>query len=361
MKNIVGFLSAVLIVAIPDGLLTAQIIPPWDRIAGNFEVHAIINSETMTQVRGVKFGPHDDQYIDIYYSASVQWTDQRRPMIVIYPGGGFNSQEETILLWRERGVPIWVEEISGRGVIIVVANFRRLADLCGRAEQSEIIPARELAGDALAPLNIIKNNPDVFGVNPGRIGVMGYSAGGWMAAYAIKNNLASVAVLRAAPLDFRLEEMWERRELMDRDGLWEYPLSPVEWLKDNTHPTLVLCGSKDELFPYDKHSWPYYRKALDRGGYADWLMTPGGHDVVGDINQYGEQVNERTVKFLSRFLVPGHEQTLSISRFIKTQNAHRASYPEEENPDWDPGYDMDLDGKITGSDFNLWWAIKSNR
>jgi dienelactone hydrolase len=360
MKNIFSFLLAVLIVVIPDGLLTAQIIPPWNRIAENFEVLAIIDSETMTQVHGVKFGPYDDQYIDIYYSASVQWTDERRPMFTIYPGGGFDDQEGTLLDWREHGVPPWAKEISDRGIIIVLANFRRLVDLREQEKQSEIIPAQELAWDALAPLDMIKKKPDVFGVNPERIGVIGYSAGGWMAAYAVKNNLACVAVLTGAPLDFRLEEMWHWRVFMDRNGLWEYPLSPIEWLKYDTHPTLVICGLKDELFPNNKHPWPYYRKALDRGVYADWLMTPAGHNVGGEDYQYSELVNTRTVKFLSKFLIPEHEKTLNMSKIIKIQKAHRASYPEEENPHWDPEYDMDLDGEITHNDFYLLAAIKGN-
>lgn len=175
MRNIAGFLLAVLMVVILNGLLTAQIVPPWDRIAENFEVRAIINSETMTLVHGVKFGPYDDQYIDIYYSASVQWTDERRPMLTMYPGGGFDDQEKTLLEWRELGVPPWVKEISEKGIIVTVVNFRRLTDLRGQEKQPGIIPARELAGDALAPLDMIKKKPDAFGVNPGRVGVIGYS------------------------------------------------------------------------------------------------------------------------------------------------------------------------------------------
>lgn len=147
---------------------------------------------------------------------------------------------------------------------------------------------------------------------------------------------------------------------MDRDGLWEYPLSPIEWLEGDTHPTLLICGLNDEFFPYDKHPWPYYRKVLDMGGYADWLMTPAGHNVMGEDYRYSERVGTRTVEFLSKFLLPEHEKTLSMSKFIKIQNAHRASYPGEKNPHWDPGYDMDLDGEITNNDFYLWWAIKGN-
>ena len=336
----------------------SQVPPPWDRIAGNFEILEIVSNETMIQVHGVKFGPEDHQYIDIYYSPSVPWTDQRRPVLTIYPGGGFDSQEETLLLWREYGVPPWAKEMFEKGIIIVLANYRRLTDLRSQDKQARIIPARELARDALAPLHMIREDSGIFGADIERIGVTGPSAGGWMAAYAIKHNLARAAVLTAAPLDFSREEMGSWRDLLDPDGLWENPLSPIEWLKEETHPILIICGENDELFAYDQHPWPYYLKALEMGIYADWLMTPGGHIVAGEDNQFKELVDTRTVRFLSKFLDPGHEQSLSMSKIIKLIKTHRASYPDEETPHWNPEYDIDLDGQITYNDFYLLAAIK---
>ena len=103
--------------------------------------------------------------------------------VVIAPGGGFhalsiNSEGNDVARWlSERGVAAFVLRYrtvpSGEDA---VAELVKKAPERARADMARIAP---LAGaDGLAAMRLIRGRAREFGIDPARVGFMGFSAGG---------------------------------------------------------------------------------------------------------------------------------------------------------------------------------------
>jgi acetyl esterase/lipase len=92
-----------------------------------------------------------------------------RTALVIFPGGGYGGHAPH----EGRGYAEW---FAARGVACFVAEYR-----LGSAGHRH--PA--MVEDALAAIATVRRRAAEFGVNPRRIGVMGSSAGGHLAAHAL--------------------------------------------------------------------------------------------------------------------------------------------------------------------------------
>jgi acetyl esterase/lipase len=102
--------------------------------------------------------------------------------IVIAPGGGFrilaiNMEGEDVAKW-----------LAARGVTAFVLKYRVMRtddfDLNDRMEQARrreaVMPLA--AADGMQAVKVVRENAARFGLNPSRIGIMGFSAGGYVAA-----------------------------------------------------------------------------------------------------------------------------------------------------------------------------------
>jgi acetyl esterase/lipase len=96
--------------------------------------------------------------------------------VVVFPGGGYN-----ILAWNKEGTEV-AEWLNGLGVTAVVLKYR--------------VPARQGRERYAAPLQdaqravgLVRHRASQWGVDPQRIGVLGFSAGGHLAA-TLCNNYA---------------------------------------------------------------------------------------------------------------------------------------------------------------------------
>jgi acetyl esterase/lipase len=113
-------------------------------------------------------------------------TDVTRPTLTIYspakdertgitvlicPGGGYWN-----LYWQVEGeeVALWLESI---GVTAIILEYR----VPRRRGEPEAEPALRPLQDAQRALSLVRSRASEWGIDPGRIGIMGFSAGGHLA------------------------------------------------------------------------------------------------------------------------------------------------------------------------------------
>lgn len=91
--------------------------------------------------------------------------------VLIFPGGGYWD-----LYWELEGeeVAAWLNSLGVTGVIVKYRVPRRPDDVQGE-------PARRPLQDAQRAMRIVRHRAAEFGIDPERIGVIGFSAGGHLA------------------------------------------------------------------------------------------------------------------------------------------------------------------------------------
>jgi acetyl esterase/lipase len=153
--------------------------------------------------------------------------------VVIFPGGGYN-----ILAWNKEGTEV-AEWLNGLGVTAVLVKYR--------------VPARKGRERYAAPLEdaqravgMVRSRASQWGVDPQRIGVLGFSAGGHLAA-TLSNNFGE----RVYPVVDEADQTSCRPDF----ALLIYPaylvdaktnvLSPELKVSDKTPPTFLVQSQDD--------------------------------------------------------------------------------------------------------------------
>ncbi|WP_020475642.1 alpha/beta hydrolase [Zavarzinella formosa] len=98
--------------------------------------------------------------------------------VVIAPGGGY-----TILAWEHEGTMVadWLNKI---GVTAVVLKYR----VPRRPDAPKDSPPVWALQDAQRAMGIVRSRAKEFGVDPARIGMLGFSAGGHLTAWTSTNT-----------------------------------------------------------------------------------------------------------------------------------------------------------------------------
>lgn len=102
-------------------------------------------------------------------SAYLPETNPRGIGVIVFPGGGYSHLAEH----EGKGYATFLQE---NGIAAFVVNYRLATD-------GYMHPA--MLEDALATIETIRQQADSFGIHPQRLGVMGSSAGGHLAAQAL--------------------------------------------------------------------------------------------------------------------------------------------------------------------------------
>ena len=94
--------------------------------------------------------------------------------MLIFPGGGYWN-----LYWQLEGeeVAAWLNSIGVTGVILKYRVPRR-------SDEPEAEPARRPLQDAQRAISLVRSKANEWGINPQRIGVVGFSVGGHLAMAA---------------------------------------------------------------------------------------------------------------------------------------------------------------------------------
>lgn len=250
-------------------------------------------------------------------------TQEAKPAIVYYPGGGFTSAN------HEKFIEMRMA-LAKAGFVVAAAEYRTVPDR---------YPA--LINDAKAAVRYLRAHARKFGIDPQRIGVIGDSAGGYVAQmmgttngekqfdtgdftevssdvqaavtiYGISNLMnigegypeaiqevhKSPAVTKAllihgpAFADFAGESI-----LSDPQKALE--ASPIGHIKQGMPPFLIMHGSADKLVS-PIQSEQLYRALTEKGNQADYIEVEGaGH---GDLYWFQPAIIDTVVRWFKEHL-----------------------------------------------------------
>ncbi len=98
--------------------------------------------------------------------------------IVIAPGGGYNN-----LAWEHEGTMVgtWLQSIGVTGVLLKYRVPRR-------PDMPKTDPPVGALQDAQRTVSVVRSKAKEWGLNPNRIGMLGFSAGGHLTAWAMTNS-----------------------------------------------------------------------------------------------------------------------------------------------------------------------------
>ena len=185
--------------------------------------------------------------------------------VVIFPGGGYN-----ILAWDLEGTEVcdWLNSIGVTGVLL---KYR----VPKRAGIDKHVPALQ---DAQRAVGLVRSRAREFGLDPQRLGVLGFSAGGHLAA-----ALSASVGQRTYPAVDDADKVSCRPDF----SVLIYPayltlkdqgekINPDTAVSSNTPPAFIAMSQDD---PVRVESALYYSIALKQSGvpFELHIYPKGGH------------------------------------------------------------------------------------
>jgi len=181
--------------------------------------------------------------------------NRSRTAVVVCPGGGYWD-----LYWQLEGeeVAAWLKSIGVTGVVLKYRVPRRPGE-------PEAEPARRPLQDAQRAIRLVRSRAAEWGLDPGRIGIVGFSAGGHLAvATATRFDEKTYEAVDAADAlsgrpDFAIPVYPGYLKKRDADEL-----APGIRVQPNTSPMFLVHGGDDIISP-PEHSVLLYL-ALRKAG-----------------------------------------------------------------------------------------------
>ncbi|MGB0920661.1 MAG: alpha/beta hydrolase [Alphaproteobacteria bacterium] len=190
-------------------------------------------------------------------------SDTPQPAVLVFPGGGYLIRAE-----RHEGTKM-AEWLNSLGINAFVVNYRLVPYM-------HPVPLN----DVKQAMQIVRDNADAWGIDPNRIGVMGFSAGGHLA------GLASNAVPDALRPDFAIlgyavlaPEHFPMTHLDDHIDVPVKEVSPNLLATAKTPPTFIWQTKADPLVSHENAT--IYRDTLQAAGVPVelQLFETGGHGL----------------------------------------------------------------------------------
>jgi len=206
-----------------------------------------------------------------------------RSAIIIFHGGGWAYGDPTWAYPRAR-------RYAERGMVAIAAQYRL-------SNQADVTPLEAMA-DARAQIRWVRANASRLNVDPRRIAVYGWSAGGQLAASAAQSDDAEsrpdALVLLSPAVDLE-RDSWFARLLGARGDVAD--VSPVRHVRPGLAPTLILQGDVDTETPLaGAEAFCAAMRAVQNvcelevyAGYGH-LFTPAGQDDRGQPAPHPETV-----------------------------------------------------------------------
>jgi acetyl esterase/lipase len=202
---------------------------------------------------------------------------ETRTAMLIFPGGGYWN-----LYWELEGeeVAAWANSIGVTGIILKYRVPRRHNEPRGE-------PARRPLQDAQRAISLIRGRAGEWGVQPDRIGAIGFSAGGHLAISAATNfdrrsyrPTDEIDNISCRP-DFAIPVYSGYLKAKDKDELAEGLRVP-----QGTPPVFLVHGSDDIVSPPEHSLFMYL--ALKRAGVPTEL-----HIYASTTHDFGVRKSNR--------------------------------------------------------------------
>lgn len=193
--------------------------------------------------------------------------------VVIYPGGGF-----WILAMDLEGTEV-CDWLTARGVTCILVKYRVPGYDKQQSSRSGPYPRRSPVAleDAQRAISLTRFHAKEWGINPRKIGVLGFSAGGHLVAATstlkrIYKPTDAIDRVSARP-DFGIA-IYPGHLWIDKS---KFELNPNVLVDSHTPPTFLVHCKDDPVDPVN-HSLVYY-KALKKAGVPTemHLFAKGGH------------------------------------------------------------------------------------
>ncbi len=205
--------------------------------------------------------------------------------VIICPGGGYG-----VLVMDREGERI-AKEFNKIGITAFVLKYRL------PSEKWMIETAIGPLQDAQRAIIMVRENAKKWNIDPYKIGIMGFSAGGHLAATAgthFDKSLVESKLGTSPRPDFMLlvypvislmndiGHLGTRNNLLagkDSEKL-KREFSNEFWVNKNTPPTFITHAADDKVVPVE-HSLRFYRQLLDQGVSVEMhLYAKGGHGYL---------------------------------------------------------------------------------
>lgn len=203
--------------------------------------------------------------------------------VIICPGGGYH-----VLAYDWEGEDI-AKFWNAKGIVGIVLKYRL------PISEAQIVPHKSPLMDAQRAMRMVRYHAEGWGIDPGQIGVMGFSAGGHLAStlsthYDMGDPDASdpieriscrpdFSVLMYPVISFtgEFQHSGSRKALVGEDReLMEYYSSELQVTED-TPPAVLIHSADDQAVPV-KNSIVYYEALVKNGVEAEMHLYPyGGH------------------------------------------------------------------------------------
>ncbi len=271
-----------LILCLAAGLLQSQnfILPLWEGDPPNYrESGEIMKSDTTNIVR-LSLVQHPD--IAVFLPSKSNATGEA---VVICPGGGYHILAYD---WEGSDIARW---FSSRGIAAMVLKYRL------PVSKSNIIPHKTPLMDAQRAFRMVRYHAGTWNIDPGKIGIMGFSAGGHLAStlstHFDKGDPGhtdpveriscrpdfSILVYPVISFTKEFSHSGSRTALLGEDPdpeLVRYYSNELQVLED-TPPAILVHSGDDEAVPV-QNSLAYYQALLKNGIQTEMHVYPyGGH------------------------------------------------------------------------------------
>lgn len=200
----------------------------------------------------------------------------RVPLVVVPHGGPTSLYANGFTSPRD-----WGQQIASRGMAVLLPNYRgstgwgiefaeaNLGDLGGKDYADVMAGVDFLVSSGIA--------------DPGRLGIGGWSYGGFMTAWAITQTNRFKAAVMGAGISNWLSfhgnshlNTWDaihyKASPYEREGVYQ-KFSPMNYVSNVKTPTLILHGEQDRDVPAEQ-GYQFYRALKDHGVETQFVLYP---------------------------------------------------------------------------------------
>ncbi len=218
----------------------------------------------------VRIGKVQVPHLEIYLPNKKGATGQA---VIICPGGGYS-----ILAYDWEGTDI-AKLFNAHGIAAFVLKYR-LPDSLSSSSPNQVPLI-----DAKQAMNIVRSRAGEWNISPNKIGIMGFSAGGHLAA-TLSTHFEqstrpdfSILIYPVISMDKSIAHMGSRTNLIGAqptDELIKLYSNELQ-ITPQTPPTFILHATDDKAVPVE-NSLTYYEALKKNGVPAEMHIFPsGGH------------------------------------------------------------------------------------
>lgn len=261
--------------------------------------------------RGVEYGRVGE--MPLLFDSAIPDGTGPFPAVIIVHGGGWIGGH------RQHSVEPLFEPLTTAGFAWFSISYRLATDL---------LQFGVAVDDVQTAIRFVREHAREYNVDPGRIAVLGESAGAHLASLAVERSPKSVAAVVAMypPTDLVSLAQNSRsipesiRQLVKAAGMEQLivgylqEMSPIHHVTPDLPPFLLVHGTSDGIVPYEQSE--RMLKKLQSAGVTAELITVegGGHGLRGwESSTRFSTYRQKLIDWLASRLAPGRVQAARAS------------------------------------------------